>query len=92
MAIPEVDVFNQGLPFDGPIDVKHLENIPNADVAQRTLAFMSDRGNEFDLYQRHTPADVARMWRATFRACLTHGVPVTRRQQGFAQRLGIIFP
>lgn len=86
------DVFAQGMPFDGPIDLDYFENIPNKDIAERALAFLNDQANEFDLRKYHAQSDITRLWRATFRACIRYQVSLTAEQHSFALRLGVVVP
>ncbi len=84
--------FIRGVPFEGPLDVHYFEDIPNAETARRALAFISNPSNEIELRKRQTHKDIVRMWRAAFRGCIAHGVPVPEDLQGYAQRLGVVFP
>jgi hypothetical protein len=85
-------LFQGGIPFDGPVDVEYFERIPNESTARKALEFMMSLRNEISLRQRHSEEDVGRMWLATFRGCLAHGVPIPENLRGYAQRLGVVFP
>lgn len=91
-----IDIVNHfrrgGLPFDGPIDVDYFCDIPNEATARDALAVLSTPGIEVELNKRHPPSEVARLWKAMFRGCVAHGVPVPDHLKGYARRLGIVFP
>ncbi len=80
------------IPFDGPIDIDYLIDIPNADIARKALAFLMDDVNRIDLSKRHTPAEMQRMHRGVFRGCLAHGVTLTANQKQYARMCGVIIP
>lgn len=80
------------IPFDGPIDIDYLLDIPNEDSARRALDFLDDRVNEITLQKRHSPGDMERMWKGVLRACIGFGVPLREDQQAYAQQLGIVLP
>lgn len=80
------------LPFEGPIDIDYLLDIPSADAARKALAFLDDRVNEIELHKRHSSQDVERMWRGVLRACIGFGVPLRKDQQAYAKQLGIVLP
>jgi len=83
---------NRYIPFDGPIDIDYLLDIPNADVARRALEFLDDQVNEITLQERHGWADMQRMWKGVLRACIGFGVPLRPDQQAYARVLGIELP
>lgn len=88
-------VWNAGIPEEitGPINADYFCDQPNASVAQQALDFLKDQNNIFELRKRRQPeADIQRMWKATFRSCLAHAVPVPDNLKGFARRLGVVFP
>lgn len=80
------------IPFDGKLDVGYFLDIPNADVARRAIAFLSDQVNEIELHNRHSSTEVEQMWAGTLRACLAHGVELTPEQALYAKTLGIVLP
>lgn len=80
------------IPFEGPIDIDYLGDIPNASVAREALTFMRDQNNEIELHKRHVPEDVERAWRVVLRGCIAHGVVIPYDLRGFARRLGLVVP
>ena len=78
--------------FEGKVDVGYLIDIPNADIAQRALDFLSDQVNEIELHKRNGAGDVKRAWRGVLRACLAYGVPLTPENALYAKSLGIGLP
>lgn len=93
MPADVLDSFGLNHPaFDGPMDVEYFCDIPNASVARECLMFLEDGGNEITLHQRHTSSEVERMWRATFRACFAHDVPLSDNQKQYARMLGVVIP
>jgi hypothetical protein len=78
------------LPFDGPMDVKYFCDIPNAEVARRCLSFLHDGSNAIELAKRHVQSDIHQMWKATFRACLAHGVELSTNDKQYARMLGVV--
>ena len=74
----------------GPIDVRYFADIQNADTARRALAWISDQDIEMELAKRHTRGDIEFMWKAAFRGCLMHGVPIPNSLKGYARRLGVV--
>jgi hypothetical protein len=88
-----LDAFGRSyIPFAGPIDIDYLLDIPNEDIARKALGFIDDRVNEIELYKRHSPQDVERMWRGVLRAAIGHGVPLREDQKAYAKQLGIVLP
>lgn len=85
-------VFNVGIPFEGPLDVAYFCNIPNADSARKAISFLANQTNEIELHKRHSEADIQTMWKAAFRGCVKHGVPVPGDLIGYAKRLGVYIP
>lgn len=83
---------NVGIPFDGKLDVDHFCKIPSADLARAKLAWIMKLPHEMELRKRHSPDDVARMWKAVFRACIAHGVSVPDSEKPWARALGVVFP
>lgn len=77
------------IPFEGPLDIDYFCDIPNAEVARRCLAFLSDGTNEIEINKRHVMSDIHRMWKATFRACLSYGVPLSANNKQYARMLGV---
>jgi len=86
------DLFNVGIPFKGPLDVKYFTDLPNEATTRAALKFMSDQNNEFELRKRHVHSDIVTMWKAVFRACLTHNVEIPAGLTGYAKRLGVVLP
>jgi hypothetical protein len=78
------------IPFDGPLDVDYFCDIPNADVARRCMAFLKDGSNEIELAKRHVTSDIHRMWKATFRAYLAHGIALSDNDKQYARMLGVV--
>lgn len=86
------EIFNSGIPFEDPLAIDYLIDIPNASVALQALEFLQDQNNEIELRKRHSPADVERAWRGVLRGCLNHGVAIPHNLRGFARRLGVVLP
>lgn len=84
------DIFSVGIPFEGDVDVAYFCNQPNASTARSALKFLSDQNNEIQLRGRASHADIVRMWKATFRACIAHGIEIPKGLKGYAKRLGVI--
>jgi len=80
------------LAVEGKLDIAYLLDIPNRDVAQRALDFMSNQINEIELSKRHTPAEMQRMWRGVLRSAIAHGVPLSQNQATYAKLLGVVLP
>lgn len=88
-----VDLFRDGLPFDGDIDVDWFVQIPSADVAEKRLDFLRTPGNVYDLLKRgYGGAPIERMWKAVFRACLSYDVVIPTSLHGYARELGVVIP
>jgi hypothetical protein len=84
------DVFNVGIPFEEPIDVGYFLELQNADATRQALRFLSNQINEFELRKRHTHADIVKLWKGVFRACIAHDVEIPRGLKGYANRLGVV--
>lgn len=93
MTIPinRIDVFQDGIPFEGEVDVEWFLQIPNYDVASARLEFLRTPGNISDLLKRgHGGEDIERMWKAVYRACIGFDVPLPLTAQAHARELGIV--
>ena len=94
METPELfKAFGVGLvPFDGPIDIEYLIDIPSRSAGQAAIDFLSNQANEITLQKHHGYADMIRMWKGVLRGCIAHGVPLTPNQEAYAGVLGIVLP
>lgn len=92
LVVP-INVFSQGIPFDGDIDVDWFCNIPSAAAASARLDFLRAPLNQSELMKRgygHGPMD--RMWASVYRACIGFGVPIPSELRHHADLLGVIIP
>ena len=77
--------------FEGKMDIDYFLDQPNAAVSQVALDFLSDGGNQFQLAKRHSPQEVEKLWKGTYRRCIANGVELTRHQREHASFLGVVF-
>jgi hypothetical protein len=87
-----VELFRDGIPFEGEIDVRWFLQIPNADVASARLDWMAVPGNISELLKRGYEDVLPEMWKAVFRACIGYGVPIPEGLKGLAGEYGIVVP
>lgn len=90
--IPIANLFKGDL-VDGEIDVDWFCMIKSEGAARARLEFMRTPKNIFALRKRGYGGEpLNRMWKAVFRGCIAHGVPIPSELNHLASELGVIVP
>lgn len=75
---------------DGPIDIEHFSKITSGDTAWKRFYFLLD--NEGRLRNFHNGLEIDKLWKAVYRGCAEHDVPIPDRMKPHAKMLGVIVP
>ena len=89
--IPFTRTYSDESDFDwSDFDVVWFCEINSRDVAVKRLSFLSSPGNVYKLLQQGYGGEpLAKMWKATLRAAVGFGVPLTATQTHLALEHGI---
>ena len=74
------------------LDIDYFLDIPNADIATRALDHVANPAFIATIAAHHSHADIAKLKRGVYRACIEHGVPLPSRCVIEARMLDVIVP
>jgi len=74
------------------VKLDYFMNLPNASAAIEALDIVTNPAAVILLGKRHTESEINKLKKATYRACIAHGVAMPTRALIEARMLGIVLP
>lgn len=78
--------------IENGVRLDYFTHLPNVSAAQEALDLVTNPAAIALLGKKHTEDEIAQVKRATYRACITHGVALPSRAIVEARMLGVVVP